>query len=168
MRLRSTDHMQVPDLRLYPWTLKFFLCYMNERTKYLFTVETRFKSHHNPSHDCLHLYFDPFLLEMPIPFRKDVKIFANGRRSCTDSGSVRPLSLSIVNDCVLAGTRRVDIMTAISYLEHGYEKLSRWTSSEFRRIGHEMLIEVTLTSQEAIRRLRKHPELLTCVLPILD
>lgn len=55
-----------------------------------------------------------------------------------------------------------------SYLEHGYEKLLRWASSEFRQIGREMLIEVTPTLREAIRRLRKRPELLTFVPSILD
>jgi hypothetical protein len=60
-------------------------------------------------------------------------------------------------------------MTATSsYLEHGYEKLLRWTSGEFRQIGREMLIEVTPTLREAIQRLRKRPELLTCVLPVLN
>ncbi|KAJ3566894.1 hypothetical protein NP233_g6714 [Leucocoprinus birnbaumii] len=56
----------------------------------------------------------------------------------------------------------MDIMTATSsYLEHGYEKLLRWTSNEFRQIGREMQIEVHPTLREAIKRLRKRPELLT-------
>ncbi|XP_006457735.1 hypothetical protein AGABI2DRAFT_198704 [Agaricus bisporus var. bisporus H97] len=75
----------------------------------------------------------------------------------------------IRNDCqvLMAGEdgptqAGTDIMAATSsYLEHGYEKLLRWASSEFRQIGREMLIEVTPTLREAIRRLRKRPELLT-------
>jgi hypothetical protein len=60
---------------------------------------------------------------------------------------------------------RVDIMTATSsYLEQGYEKLLRWTSNEFRQIGREMQVEVHPTLREAIKRLRKRPELLTYVL----
>jgi hypothetical protein len=50
-----------------------------------------------------------------------------------------------------------------SHLEHGYEKLLRWTSNEFRQIGREMQIEVHSTLREAIKRLRKRPELLTFV-----
>ncbi|KXN84526.1 Conserved oligomeric Golgi complex subunit 6 [Leucoagaricus sp. SymC.cos] len=56
----------------------------------------------------------------------------------------------------------MDIIAATSsYLEQGYEKLLRWTSNEFRQIGREMQIEVNATLREAIKRLRKRPELLT-------
>ncbi|KAF9450271.1 COG6-domain-containing protein [Macrolepiota fuliginosa MF-IS2] len=56
----------------------------------------------------------------------------------------------------------MDVMsTTSSYLEQGYEKLLRWTSNEFRQIGREMQIEATSSLGEAIKRLRKRPELLT-------
>lgn len=59
---------------------------------------------------------------------------------------------------------RIDIMTATSsHLELGYEKLLRWASNEFRQIGRDMQVEVHPTLREAIKRLRKRPELLTCV-----
>jgi hypothetical protein len=50
-----------------------------------------------------------------------------------------------------------------SHLEQGYEKIFRWCSYEFRQIGRDMQIEVGKTMREAIRRLRKRPELLSCI-----
>ncbi|KAF5351607.1 hypothetical protein D9757_015072 [Collybiopsis confluens] len=57
-----------------------------------------------------------------------------------------------------AGT---DIMASTaSQLEQGYEKIFRWCSYEFRQIGRDSQLEVSPTMREAVRRLRKRPELL--------
>ncbi|KAJ7456593.1 oligomeric Golgi complex subunit 6 [Mycena latifolia] len=56
----------------------------------------------------------------------------------------------------------LDIMASTSsHLEQGYEKIFRWCSYEFRQMGRDMHVEVGSTMREAIRRLRKRPELLT-------
>ncbi|KAJ7770875.1 oligomeric Golgi complex subunit 6 [Mycena maculata] len=56
----------------------------------------------------------------------------------------------------------LDIMASTSsHLEQGYEKIFRWCSYEFRQMGRDMQVEVGMTMREAIRRLRKRPELLT-------
>jgi len=49
-----------------------------------------------------------------------------------------------------------------SHLEQGYEKIFRWCSHEFRQTGRDVHLEVGLTVREAVRRLRKRPELLMC------
>ncbi|KIK63403.1 hypothetical protein GYMLUDRAFT_197030 [Collybiopsis luxurians FD-317 M1] len=54
-----------------------------------------------------------------------------------------------------------DIMASTaSQLEQGYEKILRWCSYEFRQIGRDSQLEVSTTMREAVRRLRKRPELL--------
>ncbi|KAG6826847.1 hypothetical protein H0H92_014179, partial [Tricholoma furcatifolium] len=56
----------------------------------------------------------------------------------------------------------LDIMASTSsHLEQGYDKIVRWCSHEFRQKGRELHFEVTTTMREAIKRLRKRPELLT-------
>ena len=50
--------------------------------------------------------------------------------------------------------------TTSTHLEAGYEKILRWCSFEFREMGKEVHVEVEPTMQEAIRRLRRRPELL--------
>ncbi|KAH0586671.1 Conserved oligomeric Golgi complex subunit 6 [Termitomyces sp. J132] len=63
----------------------------------------------------------------------------------------------------------IDIMASTSSsLEQGYEKIVRWCSHEFRQKGRELHFEVTATMREAVKRLRKRPELLTEVLSILS
>ncbi|TFK72867.1 oligomeric complex COG6 [Pluteus cervinus] len=63
----------------------------------------------------------------------------------------------------------LDIMASTSsYLEQGFEKISRWCTNEFRELGRETIIDVTPTLQEAIKRLRSRPELLTEVLSMLS
>jgi hypothetical protein len=58
----------------------------------------------------------------------------------------------------------LDIMASTSSnLEQGYEKISRWCSHEFQAMGRDMHVDVSRTMREAITRLRKRPELLTCV-----
>ncbi|CAK5280086.1 unnamed protein product [Mycena citricolor] len=62
-----------------------------------------------------------------------------------------------------------DIMASTSsYLEQGYEKLLRWCSYEFRQLGKDMQVEVGTTMREAVRRLRRRPELLNEALAILS
>ncbi|KAG6867048.1 hypothetical protein C0993_007225 [Termitomyces sp. T159_Od127] len=63
----------------------------------------------------------------------------------------------------------IDIMASTSSsLERGYEKILRWCSHEFRQRGRELHFEVTDTMQEAVKRLRKRPELLTEALRFLS
>ncbi|KAJ6519432.1 oligomeric Golgi complex subunit 6 [Mycena sanguinolenta] len=63
----------------------------------------------------------------------------------------------------------LDIMASTSSnLEQGYEKIFRWCSYEFRQMGRDMQVEVEDTMREAIRRLRKRPELLTEALTVLS
>ncbi|GLB45160.1 putative conserved oligomeric complex COG6 [Lyophyllum shimeji] len=63
----------------------------------------------------------------------------------------------------------LDIMASTSSnLEHGYEKISRWCSHEFRQMGRDPHVEVTSTMRQAIRWLRKRPELLTEALTFLS
>ncbi|KAJ7919033.1 oligomeric complex COG6-domain-containing protein [Mycena leptocephala] len=63
----------------------------------------------------------------------------------------------------------LDIMASTSsHLEQGYEKIFRWCSYEFRQMGRDMQIEVGETLREAVRRLRKRPELLTEALTALS
>ncbi|KAJ7814128.1 oligomeric complex COG6 [Mycena olivaceomarginata] len=63
----------------------------------------------------------------------------------------------------------LDIMASTSsHLEQGYEKIFRWCSYEFRQMGRDMQVEVEDTMREAIRRLRKRPELLTEALTALS
>lgn len=58
----------------------------------------------------------------------------------------------------------MDIMaTTSSYLEQGYDKVYRWLTFEFRRIGRESQLEVSSVMGESIRRLSQRPELLSCV-----
>ncbi|TDL27340.1 oligomeric complex COG6 [Rickenella mellea] len=64
-----------------------------------------------------------------------------------------------------AGT---DIMSTTSQqLEQGFDKISRWCSLEFRSLGRDAQLEVGSTMREAIRWLRKRPELLSDVLHVL-
>ncbi|KAJ7102334.1 oligomeric complex COG6 [Mycena belliarum] len=63
----------------------------------------------------------------------------------------------------------LDIMASTSsHLELGYEKIFRWCSYVFRQMGRDTQIEVGSTMREAIRRLRKRPELLTEALTSLS
>ncbi|KAK7064568.1 E3 ubiquitin-protein ligase PEP5 [Favolaschia claudopus] len=63
----------------------------------------------------------------------------------------------------------LDIMALTSsHLEQGYEKIFRWCSYEFRQMGRDIHIEVEDTMREAIRRLRKRPELLNEALTALS
>ncbi|KAJ7293752.1 oligomeric Golgi complex subunit 6 [Mycena rebaudengoi] len=63
----------------------------------------------------------------------------------------------------------LDIMASTSsHLEQGYEKIFRWCSYEFRQMGRDMHVEVGGIMREAIRRLRKRPELLTEALTSLS
>ncbi|KAJ7356948.1 oligomeric complex COG6, partial [Mycena albidolilacea] len=63
----------------------------------------------------------------------------------------------------------LDIMASTSsHLEQGYEKIFRWCSYEFRQMGRDMQVEVEDTMREAIRRLRKRPELLNEALTALS
>jgi Conserved oligomeric complex COG6 len=56
---------------------------------------------------------------------------------------------------------RLDVMASTSsLLEQGYEKIFRWCSYEFQQIGRDTQLEIGAIMQEAIRRLRKRPELL--------
>lgn len=55
----------------------------------------------------------------------------------------------------------VDIIaTSSQQLEQGYDKLARWCSLEFRQFVRDTLLEVTPAMGEAIKWLRKKPELL--------
>ncbi|KAF8065376.1 oligomeric Golgi complex subunit 6 [Lyophyllum atratum] len=63
----------------------------------------------------------------------------------------------------------LDIMASTSSnLEQGYEKISRWCSHEFRQMGRDLQLDITTTMREAIRWLRKRPELLTEALTFLS
>ncbi|RDB22992.1 Conserved oligomeric Golgi complex subunit 6 [Hypsizygus marmoreus] len=63
----------------------------------------------------------------------------------------------------------LDIMASMSSnLEHGYEKIFRWCSHEFRQMGRDIHLEVSPVMREAVRRLRKRPELLTEALTFLS
>ncbi|KAF5378347.1 hypothetical protein D9615_008765 [Tricholomella constricta] len=63
----------------------------------------------------------------------------------------------------------LDIMASTSSnLEQGYEKIFRWCSHEFRQMGRDLHLEVTATMREAVKRLRKRPELLTEALTFLS
>ncbi|KAF5357289.1 hypothetical protein D9758_005832 [Tetrapyrgos nigripes] len=63
----------------------------------------------------------------------------------------------------------LDIMTSTSsHLEQSYEKIFRWCSHEFLQIGRDSQLEVSVTMREAVRRLRKRPELLTEALTSLS
>ena len=56
---------------------------------------------------------------------------------------------------------RVEIIANTSHqLEEGYDKLARWCSLEFRQYVRDALLEVTPLMTEAVRWLRKKPELL--------
>ncbi|KIJ16619.1 hypothetical protein PAXINDRAFT_74240, partial [Paxillus involutus ATCC 200175] len=52
------------------------------------------------------------------------------------------------------------MVTTSSYLEQGYDKIYRWRTFEFRRIGRENQLEVSPVMVEAVRRLSQTPELL--------
>ncbi|KAG5644406.1 hypothetical protein DXG03_008573 [Asterophora parasitica] len=63
----------------------------------------------------------------------------------------------------------LDIMASTSSnLEQGYEKIFRWCSHEFRQMGRELHLEVNATMREAVKRLRKRPELLNEALTFLS
>ncbi|KIM58544.1 hypothetical protein SCLCIDRAFT_127928 [Scleroderma citrinum Foug A] len=63
----------------------------------------------------------------------------------------------------------LDIMAATSsYLEQGYEKIYRWCTIEFRRIGAENNLEVSPLMLEAVRRLAQRPGLLSESLTVLS
>ncbi|KAI0029221.1 oligomeric complex COG6 [Vararia minispora EC-137] len=78
----------------------------------------------------------------------------------------------IREDCrvLMSGEERasqagLDIMaTTASYLEKGFEKLFRWCLSEFRNLGRDAALEVSTNLREAVRRLRRRPELLGALL----
>lgn len=50
--------------------------------------------------------------------------------------------------------------TATQQLEQGYDKLARWCSLQFRHFVRDALLEVTPLLSEAVRWLKKRPELL--------
>ncbi|KAI6030195.1 oligomeric complex COG6 [Pisolithus marmoratus] len=63
----------------------------------------------------------------------------------------------------------MDIMsTTSSYLEQGYNKIYRWCTFEFRRLGSENYLEVSPTMLESVRRLSQRPELLSEALTVLS
>ncbi|KAI6164060.1 oligomeric complex COG6 [Pisolithus thermaeus] len=63
----------------------------------------------------------------------------------------------------------MDIMsTTSSYLEQGYDKIYRWCTFEFRRLGTENHLEVSPTMVESVRRLSQRPELLSEALAVLS
>ncbi|EKM55271.1 uncharacterized protein PHACADRAFT_143387, partial [Phanerochaete carnosa HHB-10118-sp] len=63
----------------------------------------------------------------------------------------------------------VDILTTTSgYLEQAYDKIFRWCSFEFRQMGRDAQLEVDSSTREAVRRLRKRPELLADALNVLS
>lgn len=63
----------------------------------------------------------------------------------------------------------MDIMsTTSSYLEQGYDKIYRWCTLEFRRMGTENHLEVSPTMVESVRRLSQRPELLSEALAVLS
>ncbi|KAL5511670.1 COG6 [Sanghuangporus vaninii] len=63
----------------------------------------------------------------------------------------------------------VEIIAATSrQLEEGYDKLTRWCSLEFRQFVRDALLEVTSLLIEAVRWLRKKPELLSEALSVLS
>ncbi|KAI6030178.1 oligomeric Golgi complex subunit 6 [Pisolithus marmoratus] len=63
----------------------------------------------------------------------------------------------------------MDIMsTTSSYLEQGYDKIHRWCTFEFRRLGSENYLEVSPTMLESVRRLSQRPELLSEALTVLS
>ncbi|KDR69275.1 hypothetical protein GALMADRAFT_256106 [Galerina marginata CBS 339.88] len=63
----------------------------------------------------------------------------------------------------------LEIMASTSAnLEQGYEKILRYCSNEFRRVGRDSQLEVSPGMREAVLRLRKRPELLTEALTSLS
>ena len=55
-----------------------------------------------------------------------------------------------------------DILSATAtHLEHAYDKISRHCAFEFRQMGRDASLDVEPSMQEAVRRLRQRPELLT-------
>ena len=58
-----------------------------------------------------------------------------------------------------------DILSATAtHLEHAYDKIFRHCAFEFRQMGRDAGLDVPPAMQEAVKRLRQRPELLTCVL----
>ncbi|KAJ4463724.1 oligomeric Golgi complex subunit 6 [Lentinula lateritia] len=55
-----------------------------------------------------------------------------------------------------------------SQLEQGYEKIFRWCSYEFRQVGYDSQVEVSMIMREGVRRLRKRPDLLNELLAALS
>ncbi|KAF8518194.1 oligomeric complex COG6 [Gautieria morchelliformis] len=56
----------------------------------------------------------------------------------------------------------LDIMSLTSsLLEQGYQKIFRWCSFEFRQLGKDAQLDVGSVMKEAVRRLRRQPELLS-------
>jgi len=55
-----------------------------------------------------------------------------------------------------------------THLEQGYDKILRWLSNEFRRVGKDFQLEVSPIMSESVQRLKKRPELLTEALTILS
>jgi conserved oligomeric Golgi complex subunit 6 len=95
--------------------------------------------------------------------RNDCRVLMAGEDGPTKLGCVLYLpsttSRKFLN-CLIFHS--VDIVTATSgYLEQAYEKIFRWCSFEFRQMGRDASIEVHSYMREAVRRLRKRPELLT-------
>ncbi|KAI5122053.1 hypothetical protein M0805_006037 [Coniferiporia weirii] len=63
----------------------------------------------------------------------------------------------------------VDIITTASQqLEQGYDKLARWCSLEFRQFVGDTLLEVSPLMGEAVKWLKKKPELLSEALSVLS
>lgn len=55
------------------------------------------------------------------------------------------------------------VTTTSQQLEQGYDKIARWCALEFRQFVRDALLEVTPLMVEAVKWLRKKPELLRCV-----
>ncbi|KAF9476408.1 oligomeric complex COG6 [Pholiota conissans] len=63
----------------------------------------------------------------------------------------------------------LEIMASTStHLEDGYEKILRYCSNEFRKVGRDSQLEVSPVMKQTIQRLRKRPELLTEALSALS
>ena len=57
-----------------------------------------------------------------------------------------------------------DVLAATAaQLEQAYDKLFRHCAAEFRQMGRDAGLDVAPAMQEAVRRLRERPELLSCV-----
>lgn len=94
--------------------------------------------------------------------RADCRVLMAGEDGPTQAGYVVLISASLQTLTM----NRMDIMySTSSYLEQGYDKITRWCAYEFRQLGQ---LEVSSIMRESVNRLRKRPELLTEALSILS